>query len=214
MTVPKYFRKKGERGIISYDYFDIAEGTGVKKFKGASVTNDTTTSFILLSDQEVYSSLISTSKDVVDIATSPGTKMIDVDIDLSVFNIPKDVEGNVYVNFCYYLSKYSGANYEGWFVVKVKKNDVEIGSARTASTNTTTKEIVTLKIPVTRTHYAKGDVLRITVESWAISTDASDVRSEFGHDPQNRDGTNITPSTDSPTTITKFEVLIPFLLDL
>ena len=221
MTVPKYFRKTGERAISSFDYYDIAEGTGIKSFYILKIWEDGVEKNII-SSQSIYSSSIEHS-DGPDVVGTSYTKTMDTDFDLSPFNLPKTIEGDAYISFSWWVTyTVSAAPY--WYyniIVKKVSGGVEttMGSSSSevigvASNGTATQ--TSLKIALANTHFKKGDILRVTFEGWAKNTEGVDPTAtfKFGVDPQNRDGDNIVPSTDDPATTTKCQLYIPFVLDL
>ena len=58
MVVPIKFRKTPEY-VTTYDYFDIAEGTGIKNFyAGQSFASGAATQYFMTSDATVYSNRI------------------------------------------------------------------------------------------------------------------------------------------------------------
>ena len=76
-------------------------------------------------------------------------------------------------------------------------------------------EVRTMCVPIVipQTHYKKGEILRLTIEGWIKKDGAGTSLGTVSFDPQNRDGTLITPSTDTDvTTISTFHC--PFRLDL
>ena len=195
--------------IASYSYTDVEEGTGVQIFN-AFITDDGTGH---LSKSLVFSKS-SSNVNQSNIETSEtGTagawaEIGNRDFDLSPFNFAQTIRGTAIVN----ISHHAIATGSSRFLIRVRKWD---GSAETEIANVTTfspgnGEVVMhcVELTIPRTHFKKGDVLRLTIISQANGTGSQTLY--FGTDPQNRDGVNLIPSTDPITT--KLEFHCPFEL--
>src|SRR3990167_1116392 len=91
MPVPIVYRKSGEQSIATYDYFDIAEGTGIKAFYPATLSGALG---ILTADSNVYSDLPESQGNTISDAyalQSSGAYRV-------TFNLPKIIKGTMYVN--------------------------------------------------------------------------------------------------------------------
>src|SRR3990167_10065841 len=95
--ISEVFRKSPDTAVASYDYFDIAEGTGVQVFYGFAYTENLSTYLYALGRSTAYSSLIETSFAG---SASPGGTVFDKDFDLQVFETPKKVGGTAEVTIC------------------------------------------------------------------------------------------------------------------
>src|SRR4030042_3978975 len=89
MALPITFRKSPEGSVTSYNFYDIAEGTGIVKF----YLNATETSSAIayhLDTNPLYSAVID-----VGFAYAAGgyTQYTDYDFDVSTFNLPKTIRG-------------------------------------------------------------------------------------------------------------------------
>lgn len=201
--------------IVSFDFTDISEGTGIVRYKGFISSTDGGNES-RLSTVDLYSADIETSADLQ--GEGSFRKDIDLDFDLSAFNLVKTIRGTAIINATLQLHEVGAATIQGYIIARIKKNDVEIASGQSETIQTTTDVSKVMPILVSippKTQFKKGDVLRVTIEGWGKSTagTAGDTIT-IGHDPQNRDGTRIKPSTDSPTTTTNIDFYIPFDLDL
>ena len=92
MGVPIHYRKVPENIVKSYDYIDVADGTGVVIFFGASTMADTTESYFLTRNA-LYSHSVN-----VQAASGAGTpptfaRNLDLDFDLTTFNLPRRIKG-------------------------------------------------------------------------------------------------------------------------
>jgi len=198
MPFPTPFNSQSSE-IISYDYSDIAEGAGIQQFYGA---RDETGTFFLSSNQ-VYSNLIE--------STVNGAVKSCV-FETGEFNAPKTIFGTAMITFC---SKTLGAT--GAIRTQASINlyrvsggvDTLLGAASgalIAGSDVDTTHVFRLPI-TTRTAIKKGD--KIKLNAFFSSTDAGCSMS-IGHDPMNRNGTNITPSSDEVTT--QLKTYVPFEL--
>ncbi|KKL85263.1 hypothetical protein LCGC14_1956470 [marine sediment metagenome] len=203
--LPVKFRKASEAAIASYNYTDIAEGTGVVTFYGMTTKQDTTKTYILTSSATNFSNDASTGSAAV---TTTNAIRLDLDFDLSTFNLPKRIRGTAIVEASLSATK-NATSMAYYYIAKIKKNDVVIGQAQseTNSVASDTKyETMTVKIPITTIqNFKKSDILRLTMEVWAGTASGSGSVSLF-HDPKNR--------TVATSLTTQLKVDVPFVLDL
>ena len=66
----------------------------------------------------------------------------------------------------------------------------------------------------TKTNFKIGDILRLTVETWNRKTSGTTGTMTYaiGHDPMNRDGAYVIPTTQD--NITASHALIPFAIEV
>ena len=209
-----------ENVIATYDYTDIAEGTGIQIFHGFTYTSlaDISVNVYALGKSTEYSSLIETTF----ASTATTTKVFDETFDSLSFNTPRTMKGTAQIN----LGQVSVINVTGTdeqsLVIKIIKvsggTPAEIVSVtKSMSLATGTHKMVhTIRAVVPATHFKIGDVLRFTIELYSNLEGTGTVTGTnyIGHDPENRDGTGIVPSTDDPRTITMLKFHCPFLIDL
>lgn len=216
--VPIAFRKTTEPATATYDYFDIAEGTGIKKFYGFTTSGSTGTSYIL-SDQQLYSFDIATVTTGVE--QTSFTKTIDYDFDLAAFNLPKTITGTAYVEQSIHLL--AGALDQAWAYTTYTLNKWDGATATQIGTGTTGTMDVSatsgsnhyvIPISCTKTSFKKGEQLRLSTETYVKCTGTSpSFTVSVGHDPQNRDDTELKPSEDT-NIITQLNCYVPFDLDI
>jgi hypothetical protein len=219
-VMPINFPLPSESAVASYNYTDMAEGTGVTVFYLVGATGDN-----ILTSQTVYADDIENATADTDL-TSDFVKLMDTDYDLSAFNAPRTIKGTGLVNLTYYEKVVGDESTNFYFNIIVKKYDgsteTTIGTATTPTLsgagNTTYYNLGLFPISLTQTHFAIGDILRVTVEGYAkdinyISGGRDHVILGIGQDPMNRDGGIITPSTNNEM-ITQSKIYIPFKLDL
>lgn len=224
MALPQILPIPQEQAIASYDYFDIAEGTGIKKFYGLSTSLSTGTTYSLNANP-LFSSEIGDSDSP---ASTNWTNVQDKDFDLAPFNLPKIINGTAYISI--YLNAYrEGAGWlQAYITAKIRKwdgsSETEIASAQSETLDSSAggagaRKVLTIPVTVPKTHFKKGETLRLTIVTAARYSGAGVSRAVIGYDPQNRDfignviADDITPSTDATQT-TKVEFFCPFDLDL
>ena len=226
MPLNEVIPQQAESAIASFDYYDIAEGTGIKAFYLGVSEDDSGNDYHLVT-QELYSDEIDTA-----ITTFDGTtydKELDLDFDLAAFNMPKTIKGTGYIQFSEYelTTCSAGQSVNGYFVFKLRKWDgtteTEIASATSKTygfgyetTPTARTETGFIPITIPETPFAPGEQLRLTMECWTKTINETGGSGTFaiGHDPKNRDGTYIKPSTDDPESVTKTTFFCPFKIEL
>jgi hypothetical protein len=211
--------------LATYDYIDIAEGRGVILFKAFTSNTEGTTDYHL-GTEDIYSSDIETVSTDFTVGV-PYTKVLDKDFDLTPFNLPRTIKGTAIINTCFCLvnSGGTGTTRFAYLIFKIRKysgsTESEIASGQTDTVTYTgyeegsTISLVTIPITIPQTHFKKGDVLRLTIEGWGRVDGSSTQKGKLyiGTDPMNRDGAQIKPSSDDPTSITKLNLYLPFKLD-
>ena len=196
------------QAIASYNYFDIAEGTGIQAFYLFTSIDNTTKSYHITGNTSVYSNNDSTT---VGLTTGGFTKDGDFDFDID-FTLPKAVKGDIIVPLTV-LGLHNTEGGQGYVIVKIRKWDgtteTDLGSARTevfTLVSSTQYAARCLVIPITTSqHFNKGDTLRVTTEIWtSIGTGSGSFG--FLNDPANRAITG--------ATFSRFTVLVPFRIEL
>ncbi len=207
--------------IATFDAVDLAEGTGIVQYK-LFTTTDSAGDDHHMGTQTLYSSLIDTRFVVT--TETPFTKVVDLDFDLSEFNLPQDIKGTATFQFSILAKSGSAGNtqLEAYYIIQLRKwdgsSETNIVSGQTATLTPAASlgedsEIVCMRVTVPLTHFKRGETLRITVEGWGKTVGAGSPAGQMfvGHDPQNRDSTfadGIKPSTDD--LIQTFDAYIPF----
>lgn len=222
----KKYAKTQEAALASYSYTDIAAGTGVQTFYGANATSGA--NFFLTTDTP-YSERVLTVEAAT--ATANYQKEIDVDFDVDL-NLPRDIKGDLIASVPFGIGWKETTSNDVFIYCVVTLKKVSGGTETTIATATGKPFIVTgtatpqamdaLVLDVTKTHYKKGDTIRITVELWAKKEAGADsVHIMLGHDPQNRaygfwDQTTggAAKDYDFGTNPTNLNFKIPFDLDL
>ncbi len=203
------------RAIATYNFTDVAEGTGIVEFNAFMDTDDSGNNYRLSekvffsSNNDITDQTISIEEEVQLGNNQPLTKLYDKDFDLSPFNFPKDVRGTAFFQ-CGIFHSTSGPGI-AYLVVKLKKGDAVIASVQSHNfLGATNVQVVGLHFTVPRTHYEIGDPLRMTVELWMTTPSANTNTLAIGHDPINRDGTRLLPT--SADIITQMKLYVPFVV--
>lgn len=216
MVVKVKFRKSPPF-LVSYNWIDIADGTGVIQFY-AFTSEDTSTIDHHLSAQVLTPSIGNTTGNTTD---ADWTLQEDIDFDLTTFNITKTIEGTAVVNFPL-LARGTGSGSFGsqvYVIVKIRKWDgtteTDLATAQTdmraTGTSASNRASINLQMPITKTVFNRGDTLRLTIEIWArrVGGSLSIAIWEVGHDPLNRDQGDFV-AADYPTPMI---LSIPFKIE-
>jgi hypothetical protein len=194
--------------LASFDFTDLDEGTGVVNYFGFDAKDTTTQTYGLSRN----SGLFSNSKKTTTTITNTGDFAKDGDDDYDIqFNLPKVVKGNLIVNVSTagIHNSAGGSSYMKFVVVHYDgstETTVATGQANTHAWTTSNDYYIDLVvIPVPRTHFSKGDTLRITVETWT-SMGGGFGTTWYYHDPAGR--------SDLAAIDTKLQILVPFEIDI
>ena len=221
MGIPRIYRKSRENTVLNYDFADIAEGTGIVLFYGY-VDADATGNNYKFSTRLFDSRLIE-SNDSGTWTTTAFVKDLDIDFDLGEQTVSRVIQGKATIETAWDFEKTAGGNdIQGYikYILKRVRGGAETiigtGQSETFSvmvTGTHDKRIVLINIDVTKTSLKKGDMLRLTQEGWGRINVVGNSTGKFTivHDPLNRDGTVITPTTDDRTT--QLKVYMPFRIE-
>ena len=211
--IPVHYRGGGEGVIASYDYTDIAEGTGVKVFYGCNHVSSGAITYSMPTTA-IYSGTIAST------ATPTTSWSIVKDIDFDVtFNMPKRIRGKVMIAVTNVYKGSADGNTQSYIKGYVRHWDgtteTELGTALFSTTGTVVSATVgstmhNLGINVAERHFKKGETLRITIEVYAITSSGAGAFAGIAHDPKNRDDAAILEAADDSI----MEVHIPFVLDL
>ena len=169
-NLPETFPIPPPSAIASYDYVDVAEGTGLVKYYGTDFQVSGAT--IYTSYGLIQNPLRSTSA-----STAPATTR-DYNFDLTPFNLPKTVKGTAHFQI-----KLQGAAGNAIRLSaqlkKVSGTDITNVTDAINSINSVAVDWINFQLPCTQTHFKKGDILRLTLAVVAAGT------GKFFHDPSN-----------------------------
>ncbi len=222
MPVPIVYRKSGDQSISSYDYFDIAEGTGIKTFYCATIQDGTNVSGANLTTNDILTGEKLYSVDPHSKVTAVSTTYVleNTRTFATTFNLPKIVKGNLIINVGHSVN--SGAanttdNYiYGTVIKRSGSTDTTLGSisgavitfvAGAGAINATTS---LLSIPITLTKFKKDDILKVKIDQYCRRSSGTGTPTWYlGHDPFARD---IDTAFTNSTTLAVARV--PFVIDV
>lgn len=223
MTVPIYHRKGAEKAIASYDYTDIAEGTGTVIYYLTKTAQDSVTSGALVSNTPYSQAVMTLTQQAC--PQNVYVLVHDEDFDLK-FNLPKVIKGKCTINIAEGQREENDDAYRSYihaYLEKVSNGTATslvdasggtlIGQAGGAGTYTYNVDAIEVDIP--KTHFKKGDMLRLTVKQWATchNTSGNNAQIFFGHDPKNRATTDMEAYTFG-TAPSISQIHVPFVIDL
>lgn len=199
MVIPINYRKAADNVIASYNYTDVASGTGIIELYAAATLSGS--GVYCLSDYKFYSEPICT------IGTTEG-KCIDKDFDVLI-NRPLTIKGTGIVNvpFSVYTSSEDST---GYVQARLRKWDGATETEIAASISGSTLFVVdgsvgtlyrmsTLSFTIPQTTFKKGEYLRLTIEGYVYHPDPGTFNIRVAHDPMGRitgwDATAAVPST-------------------
>ena len=235
MALPNFFQDRTEQRIASYNFEDIATGTGYETFYGAITISAGQVSTILTPNL-IYSDNVFLSSGRIALSTATNVIVQEYNFD-TLFNLPRTLKGDVFATIPWAARGGAGARATDSVrnIVNIYKveGDTETfiisGAGRQRQYSPSSPSIMftfidNVKIPVANGyHFKKGDRLRFNVEMLAFSDNASNgIRDLFyGADPQGRltsskDIDNVTTPTFSSTTFDTSAMAydVPFRTDL
>ncbi len=201
MGIPPVYRKTPERAIVSFDFKDLASGSGFEEFFLAKNNDDSGTTDVLTTTP-IWSSLVETN-------FGEGAE-VTTNFDSTVFNLPRTIRGTAILNLGIVSS--SSGNQET-IKVQLFKWDGSTETALTAEltlTPLTFIGVAAFSLPLTDSTGSlikTGEQIRLKIIISAIQA------AEFialGHDPRDRDSDVISGAA----TITSSRIFIPFKIDL
>ncbi len=203
-SLPQPFPEPAPAAIATYDAIDVADGTGTIIFQGYSsgVVEDHH-----LSRSIVYSDKVETTK----------TDDLNLNFDTSLINLPRTIaKGTGLVSLSTVLNSNggsvgAGSIYSNIFLIHVDKsnNPTTLASASGPFSSTETTSLVPLVI-ANEQYFKKGEKLRLNIHL-VVPVAVSGLKLTLAHDPKDRDGTKLIPSSDTSSTTT-LQAHIPFKL--
>lgn len=226
--IPIAFADVGERALASYDFIDIATGTGYNTYYATNGPSGTT----FLTDKAVYADLIIMGNEFPTINTADGQgAKLDYDFDIT-FNLPQTLRGRCIVEIPHgYRDGGNQTTYQRMhaYIRKVELDGSEtnlismsgsqwLSPNQTAAAETLTS-FSTLSGEIPLTHFQKGSKLRLTIQDSTWESGGNTHHIFIGADPQNRltnDKANISGVvlTFPSGSVTALRCHIPFRIDL
>ena len=193
---------------VNYDWIDVAGATGHIEFNGLNAFDTDGDNWILIQsdNNSIVSDLGGTNLIKRTEKTTNGGTSFEEDFDLTPFQLPRTLEGDAFFRIGLVGA---GANVTTCIITaKIRKWDgsleTEIASKASAAFTLLAETTRTLQITVPRTHFKKGENLRLTV---TISSADSGNQYRIGHDPQDKAVASVSAGN------TKLSLTIPFKLD-
>ena len=191
--------------IASYDWVDLADGTGYVILDGYASTDTVGTNYYLRKG--------AITSDPGGIATANVTITVSKTFDTTTFNIPRHVKGNMSLTFSIATTGAGGSStahvtagayhYDG-------TTETQMGSTQTSVTISSSSAATNvLTIEDLDKQFGAGDLLRIKIDL-VVTSGGGNTRTQFGHDPLNRNYIDLSAATNP----TYFKVEVPFKLDL
>lgn len=223
----KLLQSKGGE-LVNYDYFDVAEGTGIKNFYGGqsayAVTSgslDAITKYFLTTDNTIYSNKI--AEKTKTIAGEVWQICSDVNYDVQ-FNLPKTIYGQARCSLTQ-----GGVVAANITQVMVTTSLFKVtGGTSTLMASGATIPLMMQNVSVSgavcnipydltgqKWNFKSGDILRLAVQLW-VSGSVTTNYVGYGCDPADRDdigdasGAIVIPSSRT----TQLKLQVPFKLDL
>lgn len=179
------------QAIASYDYVDIAEGTGYVVFHGASTNSASGGIKYNLVRNGYYSNHIASG------GTNVGTddlKLLDVDFDVT-FIKPQIIDGKSIINIPVLVSgNIAASTYISYVTVAVQKvsegTETELFALTSGSLLSSRQSkqhgysAIEAELPLT--HFQANDTLRLQVQLYARGNAADTAYALMGFDPRNR----------------------------
>lgn len=221
-SLPLSFPIPAEAVISSFTFTELLTNVGYLKFYLGATSEwltSTTKTTTYIATPNVYFPETTESSYSATIGETPSAK-ITINFDSVEFKKPLTIEGTALFTMPLKVTQGS-AGAEGWIKTTVQRWDgssaTTIGSKESEpQVNSGTKQMTT-QISLTKTSFSIGDQLRIKIEVYAkaqtgVGTTVG-FSTQIAYDPQGRDTTNFTPSSDN-TLSTISNIIIPFKVDL
>lgn len=206
--------------VASYDYTDIANGTGIQSFYGAQATSSgAAIQYILVTDEGLYSNVIAEK------STWTGARKLLSNVNYDVkFNLPQQIKGDAYVSFSQGAHKTAGITSTNVKVnlYHVNKDGTELlmasgesNQTKNSGANNDETDTVTLPLDITkRWLFKKDEILRLNMNLYGTGGTAG--ISGYGCDPKDRDDI-LTASGGiviENAYTTQLKLQVPFLIDI
>jgi len=183
--VPIYYPEQPEASIASYNYTDIAEGTGIIKFYGFTTKdNDSVLTYALstqafnsdtgnLTNADGETTGHAESKSEANDGTGTYKAYTAINFNLSPFNTPRVIRGKGYLNCSVAIKETDASSAKGYWKFKIQKvsgtevTDIAEGNSMevyTVPAEYPNKDIFSccILLSCTQTHFKIGDILRLS----------------------------------------------------
>lgn len=220
-TLPLNIPIPASAAIASFNYTDIAEGTGVVKFYGATSHSDGTKYYYLTTNTPYSQDIVISGAQVL----TDGTQLRIVQNTYGIrFNRPQNAKGTAYLNITiggYSVSLFSGNKL--WIsgaYIQASGATTTTNMSPTVSgavynftaANTVESQSMLIPLPITGTqHFKAGEWLRLYIDLWGYNEAGDLSHGGYGNDPADRNDTTAKTIADASTT--KLELYVPMLLN-
>jgi len=200
MPIPIVYRKSGEGIIATYNFIDVASGTGIISFYGSNSISGASMQYELSNwtrySDDIYS--------FVDNPTGAYVKKMDIDFDVAI-NKPIVLKGNTIVNLPWAVISANNETTSAYVKAIVKKvsglTETQLSTSQSGvlSLGVTgrTYKMDALNSTIEQVNLGAGDTLRLTIEGYIKDGNVSG-GCAIGHDPKGRtngwDATGACPS--------------------
>lgn len=198
MVLPRVFRNERERVILSFNWTDLATGTGYRTFYPAAAQDSASIEYFLTQTRI-------DGNPIKDSLNGSSSEERNFDIE---FEQPQTIRGTAFFNFTQFVGASSSTKTQiEVFHVDKDSNEISLGTKTSLTRNGTNTWRELLKIELTEKHFAIGEKLRISV----IFTHTGANSSNNWFDP----ASSITTTDILGRTVgTDFVCNIPFKIDL
>jgi len=210
----------------NYDYFDIAEGTGIQNFYGAQAeaSGGILVAF-LTTDKTICSNKV--TEKVAMTPNSPMQNRSELDYDVT-FNKSRIIRGNPRLSITQGLSVSGGVQVFVRLWTFLYHVDGKTSTETLMASGATIQTAVDALSPSSDTrlipydlkgkiwHFRKGDILRLTVQLWSKVGNNADCEAGYACDPADRNDTeqgSLSIIIEDEDT-TQLKLSIPFVLDI
>ncbi len=212
MTVPKKFRQNKSKTLTSFDFIDIAEGTGRINYNLC----DLSSASILTTDNTMFGKTGYTA----DVSGATGEVNFDVE-----FNRAQRVRGAININLPLSYENTSGGtatktarvlcyvyHVDAAATATLMVSGAEVGTFTNIGNNDDEDKMLGISLTATQQHFKRGEKLRFAFDLKGAGANEELV---IGHDPGGRTVLQgITGHAWTNTGTTKSKVQVPFLLNL
>lgn len=195
-NLPISFAIPAEQAIASYNWTDIADGTGVVSFYLIESGNSSGVDYHLVSNISYSNS--------TNIGAGSGVTT-DLDYDSTPFNSPRTVNGTATLEVPMYLPEAETGYLKAQLFKYDGSTETAISSEIQSPTKTAGVPIAFLQIPLTETLFGVGDILRLTLKMTHVAFGGANIY--YGQDPMARTDANFTITTRS-------KLNVPFKIEL
>lgn len=184
-NLPINFNIPGENAIKSYDYFDFAEGTGIITLYAGAVNNSGGISYKL--DRNIFECWHAQNRQGNYYSgrgtrfTSTGGTDMNVDFDMSAFNSPATLKGNLIANIPFGNAS-TTSNYTGTITATLNVYRVDLSATENlivsgssgaliwANAESTDEGMIAFSVEVPQTNFKIGEKLRLNVVITTVNT--------------------------------------------